>query len=73
MYIRNTAESRATTQKTITVDNILEQSEQDLADAQYEQSAAKYALLGGEIGAASSVFGGLGTFFSSFKTPGGGS
>lgn len=61
--IRDTAENRLTTQKTITVDNILEQVDEDESDAAYERSAAKYAMTGGIVGGAASLLGGLGSAF----------
>jgi hypothetical protein len=61
--IRDTAEARGVRAKTITVDNILEQAQQDEADAAYERGAAKYAMMGGEIGAGASLFSGLSSFF----------
>ena len=61
--IRNTAEDMATTQKTITVDNILEQVQQDESDAAYERTASQYAMTGGILGAGASLLGGLGGAF----------
>lgn len=62
--IRDLAEQRGIRAKTITVDNILEQVDQDTADAAYERSAGQYALLGGELSAGATVLGGLGKAFA---------
>lgn len=53
--IRDTAEYQAGRQKSITVDNILEQADQDTADAAYLRSAGKYALMTSDIAAAAGV------------------
>jgi hypothetical protein len=55
--IRDTAESYGDTQKAITVDNILEQSNQDTSDAAYLRAAGAYALQTSEVGAAASFLG----------------
>lgn len=59
--IRDTAEYQGDRQKSITVDNILEQVDQDTSDAAYMRTAAKYALLGGDISAAAGGLKALGT------------
>jgi hypothetical protein len=75
--IRDTAEYQGERQKTITVDNILEQAERDAADAAYMRSAGKYALLSGKIGAGANILNALGmtdwTKFGFGKSGGGGS
>lgn len=48
-------ENLGTEQKTITVDSILAQSNQDRSDANYYQSAASSALFSSDIGAAAGV------------------
>jgi len=53
--IRDTAEYQGTREKTITVDNILEQTAQDESDAAYLRSAGKYALLTSDISAAAGI------------------
>lgn len=58
--IRDTAEYQGDRQKSITVDNILEQSAQDTADAAYLRSAGKYALQTSYISAGAGVLGGVG-------------
>lgn len=58
--IRSTAEDMATTQKTITVDNILEQVQQDESDAAYERSAANWAMTMGIVGGAGQFLSGVG-------------
>lgn len=55
--IRDTAEYQGNRQKSITVDNILEQANQDTADAAYLRAAGKYALSTSEVGAAASFLG----------------
>jgi hypothetical protein len=61
--IRDLTEDRGNRAKSITVDNILEQVDQDTADAAYERSAGQYALLGGGLGAGADIFKGLGSVF----------
>jgi hypothetical protein len=58
--IRDLAEFQGDRQKSITVDNILEQIDQDTSDAAYMRTASKYAVLGADIGAAAGVGQGLG-------------
>lgn len=57
----------------IAVANILEQTKQQEADAQYLRTAGKYALLGGRIGAAATILGAAGsTSMGTFGLPSGG-
>jgi hypothetical protein len=58
--VRDYTEQVGTEQKNIKVDSILAQSQQDEADAAYLRSASGTALLSGDIGAASDVFGNKG-------------
>jgi hypothetical protein len=58
--IRDLTEARGERAKSITVDNILEQVDQDTADAAYMRTAGQYALLSGEVGAGGTVLGGIG-------------
>jgi hypothetical protein len=53
--VRDTVEQTGLTQKSIAVDNKLAQARQDDSDAAYLHQAGKYALLGGELGAASGL------------------
>jgi hypothetical protein len=53
--VRDTQEQIGLTQKSIAVDNKLAQARQDDSDAAYLHQAGKYALLGGELGAASGL------------------
>jgi hypothetical protein len=53
--IRDTQENIGLSQKAIAVDNKMAQARQDESDAAYLQTAGKYALLGGDIGAASGI------------------
>lgn len=71
--VRDYTEGLGNTQKSISVDNILEQSSQDTSDAAYMRSAAGYAMLGGELNAASGVLKGLGSLGGSMGGGGGGS
>jgi hypothetical protein len=48
------------TKKSIDVDNIIAQSNQEASDAAYMRSAAKTALLSGEISAGAGLLGGIG-------------
>jgi hypothetical protein len=65
--VRDYQETLGITKRTTAVDNILEQSSQDTADAGYLRTAGKYALLGGELGAAGTIGSSLGkTDFSKF-------
>jgi hypothetical protein len=48
------------TQKSISVDNIIAQSNQEASDAAYMRSAAKTGLLSGYIGAGAGLLGGVG-------------
>jgi hypothetical protein len=65
---RDNQETLGTEQKTITVDSILAQSNQDRNDAAYYQSAASNALFAGDISTAAGIVKGL----SSIAIPGGG-
>lgn len=67
--IRDLAEYQGDRTKTISVDNILEQSTQDTSDAAYLESAGKYALLTSDISAAAGAAGTLGqsSFFKGGK------
>jgi hypothetical protein len=56
---RDYAEKVGTEQKTIQVDNILQQARQNEADAAYLRKSASDALLAGDISAGSDVLGGL--------------
>lgn len=58
--IRDTAEYQGGRQETITVDNILEQSNRDTADAAYLRAAGKYALQTSYVGAAAGFLGAAG-------------
>jgi hypothetical protein len=58
--IRDWNETLGTAKKSIDVDNIMAQSQQEASDAAYLRSASKYALLGGDLGAASTVLGAIG-------------
>lgn len=58
--IRDWNEQLGLTKKSIDVDNIMAQSQQESSDAAYLRSASKYALLGGELAAGSDIFGALG-------------
>jgi hypothetical protein len=70
---RDYQEQIGNTQKSITVTNILAQSQQQEADAAYLRSAGNAALLSGTIGAVGSFLGGAGSAAgqSSFGLPGG--
>lgn len=59
--ISDWAQFQGDRQKNITVDNILEQADQDTADAAYMRTAAKYALSGSYLSAAAGVAKGVGT------------
>jgi hypothetical protein len=54
------ASAVGTTNKTTAVGNIMAQSAQEQSDAAYLRSAAKTALLAGEIGAGATLLGGIG-------------
>lgn len=58
--IRDWNETLGLTKKSIDVDNIMAQSQQEDSDAAYLRSASKYALLGGELGAGADILGSLG-------------
>ena len=60
LALRSRATEVGNQQKAIRVGNILAQQSQDLASASYLQSAGKFALNMGELGAATDVFGALG-------------
>lgn len=57
--IRDWNETLGLTKKSIDVDNIMAQSQQEDSDAAYLRSASKYALLGGELAAGSDIIGAL--------------
>ncbi len=57
--IRGAAEDRGFEQKAITMDNIMEQTRQQNADAAYLRQAGHQALLMGQIGGAADIAGGL--------------
>lgn len=57
--IRDWNETLGLTKKSIDVDNIMAQSQQEASDAAYLRSASKYALLGGELAAGSDIIGAL--------------
>jgi hypothetical protein len=57
--VRGTIEERGTEAKDITVENILQQSRMDEANAAYMRSAASNALLAGDIQMAGDLFAGL--------------
>jgi hypothetical protein len=61
--ISDTTEQRGLAQKSIAVDNIVAQSQQEEAEASYLRSAGKTALLSGDIGAGSDILGALGKAF----------
>jgi hypothetical protein len=50
--VRDTQENIGLSQKAIAVDKYNAQAQQDQSDAAYMQTAGKYALMGGELGAA---------------------
>jgi hypothetical protein len=58
--IRDYHEQIGTTQKTIAVDNIIAQSQQEDAEAKYLREAGKTALLSGYIGAGADLLKGIG-------------
>jgi hypothetical protein len=58
--VRDWHETLGLTQKSINMDNIMAQSNQEDADAAYLRSAAKTALLSGEISAGAGLLGGIG-------------
>jgi hypothetical protein len=58
--VRDTQEQRGLTQKSIAVDQIMAQSQQEEAEATYLRSAGKAALLSGEIGAGADILGAVG-------------
>jgi hypothetical protein len=58
--IRDWNETLGLTKKSIDVDNIMAQSQQEDSDAAYLRSASKYALLGGELGAGADILGAVG-------------
>lgn len=65
--VRDYQEALGGMHKAIDVNNILEQSAQDTRDAAYLRTAGKYALQGGELAAAGTLFQGVGkTDFSKF-------
>jgi hypothetical protein len=64
--IRDWNEQLGLTKKSIDVDNIMAQSAQEDSDAAYLRSASKYALLGGDLGAAGTVLGAIGKAAAGF-------
>jgi hypothetical protein len=58
--VRDWNEQLGLTKKSIDVDNIMAQSQQDEADAAYLRSSSKYALLGGDLTAGADILGALG-------------
>lgn len=58
--IRDWNETLGLTKKSIDVDNIMAQVDQEQSDAAFLRQSSKYALLGGELGAGASIFGALG-------------
>jgi hypothetical protein len=64
--IRDWSEALGTTNKSIAIDNIMAQSQQEASDAAYLRSASKYALLGGELGAGADLLGAVGKGLTSF-------
>ena len=60
--VRDYTEQVGTEQKDIAVDSLLAQQQMDEANAAYLRSASTTALLSGDIGAAGSVFQGLGGY-----------
>ena len=67
--IRDWNETLGLTKKSIDVDNIMAQSQQEDSDADYLRSASKYALLGGELGAGATLLGGIGQGLAAFGKP----
>jgi hypothetical protein len=63
--VRDFVSQVGTEQKTIKVDSILAQAEEDTSNAAYLRSAASSALLSGDISAVADVTKGLGGLFSS--------
>lgn len=57
---RQTQEDIGTEQKTIDVNNIMAQTQQDEADASYYRQAASTALLSGDMSAVGDILGGVG-------------
>jgi hypothetical protein len=58
--VQDWTEQLGLTKKSIDVDNIMAQSQQDEADAAYMRSASKYALLGGDLTAGADILGAIG-------------
>jgi hypothetical protein len=58
--VSDTTEQRGLAQKSIAVDNIVAQSQQEEAEATYLRSAGKTALLSGDIGAGADILGAVG-------------
>jgi hypothetical protein len=69
--VRDFTEQVGTEQKNIQVDSILQQSQQDEADAAYMRKSASDALLSGDISAGGDALGGLGGYLKSAGGPGG--
>jgi hypothetical protein len=67
--VRGEVEETGEMRKEITVENILQQTRMDEAQAAYMRSAASNALLSGDINMAATAFGGASTAFA--PTPGG--
>jgi hypothetical protein len=57
--IRDWNETLGLTKKSIDVDSIMAQSQQESSDAAYLRSASKYALLGGKLAAGSDILSSL--------------
>jgi hypothetical protein len=71
--VRGTMEEIGTEKKDITVENILQQTRMDEANAAYLRSASSNALLSGDIGMAGDLFGGASAALKDFggATPSG--
>jgi len=70
--VRGMREQLGEEAKGITVENILQQTRRDEADAAYARSNASNALLGGDLAMLGTLFGGGAAAMKSFGTPGGG-
>jgi hypothetical protein len=64
--ISDTTEQRGLAQKSIAVDQIMAQSQQEESDAAYLRSSSKYALLGGDLTAGADILGALGKAAAGF-------
>ena len=67
--IRDWHEQLGLTQKSIALDNILSQSRQEESEALYLRSAAKTALLAGDISAGAGLLGGFAQGFNALNKP----